>query len=231
MGASTKEIRNSEVCKLFDYGFANCRLYQDDMVLNPGTQVPVTGGKEEMVSCVPEQDTFTYLLTRDQAPELINKEVNYSELNAPVQQGDIIGEAVYYYDGQRVGAVPLLAGNDVEMMNYGFCFRKMLFRLFCVREADVEGTDEAAVTQEDTGGSQTGTQTGAGEDTGSQTELQTGAGEDTGSQTELQNGTGEDTGSQTELQTGAGNQIEIETGILEDTGDGAEAEGLSETAE
>lgn len=162
MGASTKEIRNSEVCKLFDYGFANCQLYQDDMVLNAGTVVPVAGGKEEMVTCIPEQNSFTYLLTRDQVPEQMNKEVNYSELTAPVQQGDVIGEAVYYYDGQRIGAVPLLAGNDVETMSYGFCFRKMLFRLFCVNAVDAENMEEAGATQEDTA-NQTETEENTGE--------------------------------------------------------------------
>lgn len=135
MGAATKEIRNSEVCKLFDYGFANCRLYQDSVVLNPGTLVPVVGGKDEMVSCIPGQDMFSYLLTREQTPELINKELNFSELTAPIQQGTVIGEAVYYYDGQRIGAVPLLAEADVEKVTYGFCFRKMLFRLFCIEDS------------------------------------------------------------------------------------------------
>lgn len=151
MGASTKEIRNSEVCKLFDYGFANCRMYQDEQVLGNDAIVPVKLGKSESVSSIPEQSGFFYMLTRDQAPEQVNKEINYSELTAPIQKGDVIGEAVYYYDGQRIGAVPLLAAEDVEAITYGFCFRKMLYHLFFVRpseenELSVEvepGTDEA----------------------------------------------------------------------------------------
>lgn len=136
MGASTKEIRNNEVCKLFDYGFANCRMYQDEMVLGADTTVPVKQGKEEMVPCVPEQNQFYYMLTREQMPEQMNKEINFSELTAPVNQGDVIGEAVYYYDGQRVGAVPLLAAKDVEAITYGFCFRQMVYHLFCVQPED-----------------------------------------------------------------------------------------------
>lgn len=150
MGASTKEIRNSEVCKLFDYGFANCRMYQDEQVLGNDAIVPVKLGKSEAVSCIPEQSGFFYMLTRDQAPEQVNKEINFSELTAPVQKGDVIGEAVYYYDGQRIGAIPLLAAEDVEAITYGFCFRKMLYHLFFVRPSDEKeiliemepGTDE-----------------------------------------------------------------------------------------
>ncbi len=134
MGASTKEIRNSEVCKLFDYGFANCRLYQDEMVLDSGNRLPITGGKDETVSCVPEQNEFVYMLTGDQLPDQINKEVNYSEVTAPVQQGDIIGEVVYYYNGERIGAVPILAGNDVEAITYGFCLKDTLYRLLFVEK-------------------------------------------------------------------------------------------------
>lgn len=134
MGASTKDIRNGDVCKLFDYGFANCRLYQDDIVLEDNTTVPIKGGMQDVVSCVPEQGQFAYLLTREQTPEQVNKEVNYSELTAPIQQGDVIGEVVYYYNGERIGAVPILAEEGVEAITYGFCFKKALHVLFCVKE-------------------------------------------------------------------------------------------------
>lgn len=148
MGASTKDIRNSEVCKLFDYGFANCRIYEDEKVLRNGTVVPVRQGKQEAVACLPEQNTFHYMLTRDQSPEQMNKELNFSELTAPIAQGDIIGEAVYYYNGERVGAVALLAAEDVEPITYGYCFRQALFHLFCVKNRDTIavsdiGTEEA----------------------------------------------------------------------------------------
>lgn len=136
MGASTKEIRNSEVCRLFDYGFANCRMYQDEEVLGNDVTVPVRQGRAEAVACTPEQNQFFYMLTRDQTPEQMNKEINYSELTAPVQKDTVIGEVVYYYDGQRVGAVPLLAAEDVEAITYSFCFQKLLYHLFLVKPSE-----------------------------------------------------------------------------------------------
>lgn len=173
MGASTKEIRNSEVCKLFDYGFANCRMYQDEEVLRNGVTVPVKQGQSETVSCVPEQNSFFYMLTRDQVPEQMNKEINYSELSAPIQKGSVIGEAVYYYDGQRVGAVPLLAAEDVEGITYGFCFKKMLYHLFFVKPSEgqnpdveegvEEGSTEAASSMDEP--SDSASQTEAAEET------------------------------------------------------------------
>lgn len=151
MGATTKEIRNSEVCKLFDYGFANCRLYQDEMVLGENTSVSVQGGKQDTVICVPEQNSFCYLLTGEQTAEQVNKEINYSELTAPIQAGDVIGEAVYYYDGERIGAVPLLAENEVEAITYGFCFRKTLYQLFCVKEDNTVAEEPDSTAEQATG--------------------------------------------------------------------------------
>lgn len=136
MGASTKEIRNQEVCQLFDYGFANCHLYQDEQVLAGNARVPVAGGTQETVPCVPETADFHCLLTGDQNPSEVNKELNYSELKAPIQQGDVIGEAVYYYQGERIGAVSLLAAQDVDEITYGICMQRMLYRMFCVGEPE-----------------------------------------------------------------------------------------------
>lgn len=135
MGATTKEIRNSEVCKLFDYGFANCRLYQDDAMLSSGERIPVEKGKEKFVECYPQQERFTYVLTGGQMPEKIKKEINYSELMAPVEKDSVIGEAVYYYEGERIGAVPILAAASVEEQSYGYCLRQTLYRLFFLQEA------------------------------------------------------------------------------------------------
>lgn len=136
MGAETKEIRNREVCELFDYGFANCRLYQDDAILMSGEQISVKRGREASVSGYPAQQQFAYVLTGGQMPENVQKEINYSELTAPVEQDSVIGEAVYYYEGERIGAVPILAGDSVEEQNYGYCFRQTLYRLLFLKETE-----------------------------------------------------------------------------------------------
>lgn len=134
MGAPTKEVRNQEVCQLFDYGFANCHLYQDEQVLPDNTRIPVAKGTQETVLCMPESTGFSCLLTREQNPAEVNKEWNYSELTAPVSEGDVIGEAVYYYQGERIGAVSLLAAETVEPITYGVCLQRMVYRIFCVAE-------------------------------------------------------------------------------------------------
>ena len=83
MGAETKEMRNSDACRLFDYGFASCKLYQDDAVLSDQTTLPVVQGKQDTVSMIPEQESYVYMLTAGQSADYITKEYNYSELTAP----------------------------------------------------------------------------------------------------------------------------------------------------
>lgn len=136
MGATTKEIRNSEVCKLFDYGFACCSLYQDEQVVSGQNMAPVLRGRQDMVTVIPEQESFAYMLTSGQSADQITKEYNYSEITAPVAAGDVVGEAVYYYAGERIGAVALLAGEDVFQLSYGFCYRKLLMDVFFLTERE-----------------------------------------------------------------------------------------------
>ena len=135
LGAPTKEIRNADACRLFDYGFASCSVYQDSEVLPSKVTVPVQGGKQEAVSVIGKQNSFAWLLTKGQTAEHITKEYNYSELTAPIKAGDVIGEAVYFYDGTRIGAVALLAGEDVEELTYLICFQRALMRCFQVQNS------------------------------------------------------------------------------------------------
>lgn len=153
MGAPTKDIRNSEVCKLFDYGFANCTLYQDAAVLEDAVVCPVQGGRQDTVTVIPEKNSYTYLMTAGQTAEQITKECRFSELTAPIQEGDVIGEAVYYYDGERIGAVPLLAGESVDAKTYGSSMMKAVLRFFLLVEPledeDTESIDNPATESTD----------------------------------------------------------------------------------
>ena len=138
MGAPTKELRNSEACKLFDYGFANCKLYQDTEVLGNNTRVEVIGGQEPEVLVKASEPEFSYMLTGNQAKENVSKEYNYSELHAPIATEDVVGEAVYYYDGERIGAVALLAAEDVDKMTYAVCLKRAVLRAFFITEENSE---------------------------------------------------------------------------------------------
>jgi D-alanyl-D-alanine carboxypeptidase len=46
-------------------------------------------------------------------------------LPAPVAAGDVVGEAVYFYGGQEVGTVPLVAAETVNRSNFTQTLEKM----------------------------------------------------------------------------------------------------------
>lgn len=124
MGASTKEIRNSDVTKLFDYGFAKCKLYQDEPMEESLSKVKVMKGKKSQVEIEPFTP-FSYVLV-DQDPEKIKKEIKLEEVKAPVKKGQVVGTISYFYEDKLIGELPLKAKEKVEKISYVDCFFELL---------------------------------------------------------------------------------------------------------
>lgn len=134
MGASTKEIRNTDATKLLEYGFANCQIYKDEAMGDKIPVIPVKKGEVTKIQYYLEKNTYSYVLTAGQSLESMEKKINIvEELKAPIKKGDKIGEVQYYYDESMVGSVSILAAEDVKSITYFFCFQKVLGRLVGVK--------------------------------------------------------------------------------------------------
>lgn len=125
MGADTKEIRNSEACKLLDYGFSVCSLYTDSEILAEDT-VKIDKGEKKYVK-IKSSDSFTGVLLNGESPEDIKKElIFFEELKAPVKKDDIVGCMKYTVNGRSMGAVDIYADEDVRKMTLGLSIKKVL---------------------------------------------------------------------------------------------------------
>lgn len=63
-------------------------------------------------------DGFSYVLPTDYDESLLDIEYDVPEsINAPVEQGAQMGEAVISYDGQEIGRVPVVAATTAELDN------------------------------------------------------------------------------------------------------------------
>lgn len=137
MGADTKEIRNSEACKLLDYGFSVCSLYTDSEILSEDS-VKIEKGEKKYVK-IKSNDSFTGVLLGGETPENIKKElVFFEELKAPVKKGDIIGCIKYSINGRSMGAVEIYMDEDVRKMTFGLSIKKVLsmhFKCYKMSEA------------------------------------------------------------------------------------------------
>lgn len=128
MGSSNNKIRFQDAMSLLTYGYSISSLYEDpnEEKLPPLT---VKGGVEDTVALV-YQGPFRYLDTEGQALSNIEKKIVLPEnLEAPVQEGEAVGEAVYLLNGNRIGSVSVLAGQNVDKAVYKDYLQKV-WRMF-----------------------------------------------------------------------------------------------------
>ncbi len=136
MGGSTSKSRFEDSAVLLDYGFSKCHLYSDENTesLEPAS---VAGGIEEQVSCK-FSGPFSFVDTQGKNLENIEKKIIYKEdLKAPIEEGDVVGWAVYFQDGVEIGSVDLLATQKIEKAAYGD-YIKMTFERWMLRQETEE---------------------------------------------------------------------------------------------
>lgn len=113
-----KDLKNC-----MDYGFAKCKLYEDENsdALPP---LPVFRGKESTLK-VNYDGAFEYLDTEGRDLGAVEKTFSLPEyIEAPVNEGDIVGEAVYTLNGTHIGSVSIRAAATVEQADYKYYFTK-----------------------------------------------------------------------------------------------------------
>ncbi len=129
MGADNSKDRFKDAVKLLDYGFGKCEFYVDDAVENVA-KVPVTGGVQEEVP-VHMDGEFRYVDTTGADLSQVRREAEVKkELQAPVKQGDLAGEMVYYLGDKEIGRQKLVAAESVDRMRYSDALEQAMDRYF-----------------------------------------------------------------------------------------------------
>lgn len=129
MAAPDYKVRFSEAVSLFNYGYANCKLYTDDNMTLP-EDIQITDGVKDKLNCE-YKNKFSYLSTSGENLEGITKEIIMNkEITAPIKKGDLIGRLVYYLDGKEIGAVDILASENIKVAGFFDYFIKVLTEMF-----------------------------------------------------------------------------------------------------
>lgn len=124
MTSPSSAVRFSEASRLLNYGFGICSLYRDVHEEEAG-EVTVAGGKQETVEGEYEGE-FTYLSTSAEDFSQITSQIRWKEdLRAPVRKGDVLGEQIYFLDEKEIGRSRILAREEVEKADFGYCLGKM----------------------------------------------------------------------------------------------------------
>lgn len=118
MGANDYRIRSKEAIALLNYGFANCSMFCDsDDKREKLENISILNGiKEELM--VGYKENFYYILI-GKNPNMITSNIELlDEITAPIKSGDVVGKITYYLEDKEIGAVDIIALEDVRAMTY-----------------------------------------------------------------------------------------------------------------
>ncbi len=124
MAAPDYKARFADAQTMLNYGYANCRLYEDKEML-PLPQMAVTGGVVDQVPLYYEGG-FSYLSLSGEDLDQVEKSLVLDEsLPAPVTKGQRAGVITYTLGGRKLGEVKVLAAADVEEAGYMDYLKKL----------------------------------------------------------------------------------------------------------
>lgn len=124
MAAPDFKARFADAVTLLNYGYANCKLYEDKEML-PLPELPVENGVEETVP-LKYGGTFSYLSLKGEDLGAIEKELVLKEsIQAPVSPGQDAGSLQYRLNGKVLGEVPVLTDKEIEEAGFMDYFKTL----------------------------------------------------------------------------------------------------------
>ena len=117
MAEPDSKTRVKDAISMLNYGFGKCSRFVDENVLEEPIFAEVTRGIEKQVEGEAE-NSFQYVDVTGADLNAITKEITVEELDAPVKQGDTIGQVSYKLNGEKIGEVAIYAKEDVGAMTF-----------------------------------------------------------------------------------------------------------------
>ena len=138
MAAPDYKARFSDAAALLNYGYANCRLYEDKEPLSlPG--MPVENGVEDTVE-LRYQGIFSCLGLHGENFDAVERSLMLEEsLEAPVEEGQKAGVLEYRLGGKKIGELPVVTAGTVREARMADYIRKMMNGLF-LKESETAGS-------------------------------------------------------------------------------------------
>lgn len=125
MAAPDYKARFGDARTLLNYGYANCRLYQDKEGI-PLPKMAVSGGVEEEVGLT-YQGTFSYLCLKGEDFAAIERKLVLPEsMTAPIEPGQKAGVLEYTLNGASLGQVEIVTEGAVRKAGYMDYLKKLL---------------------------------------------------------------------------------------------------------
>lgn len=131
MRAPTTKDRFSCAKKLLDYGFSNYQYKKFSSEGENVTEVNIGKGTEDIVFLKYSSTTGKVM---NQKGELnIEQEVVINNnIEAPIAEGQVLGEVIFKIDGEIVGKTDLISDKSVEKITFINMTKRILDRWFCL---------------------------------------------------------------------------------------------------
>ena len=125
MAAPDFKARFADAQTLLNYGYANCKLYEDkEGITLP--EIPVEGGIKSGAELV-LNGTFSYLSLKGEDLSSVEKKLVLSEsLPAPVEPGQKAGVLEYLLNGEKIGEMDVVTAEAVREAQYGDYLKWMI---------------------------------------------------------------------------------------------------------
>ncbi len=131
MKAQTRDARNETAKSMLTFGFANYTVLD----VKPAQALPavkVLLGESESVQPVLTAQSRV-LVERSQVNEVETAIALCADVEAPVEQGQKLGEMTVKVAGQVKEVIPIVAANEVKRLTVGGIFKNLLEELFMVK--------------------------------------------------------------------------------------------------
>ncbi len=126
MGSETSQKRNDACRGMLDYGFANFALYTPQSPTDAA--VPVKLGTADAVAAV-LAESGPLLVARGKLADITARATLLPELQAPVDQGQQLGELTIECGTEVLAVLPLTAERAVERLSWTDLFAQLLGRI------------------------------------------------------------------------------------------------------
>lgn len=131
MGCKTSDQRFEETQQLLDYGFGSFMTYQPEPIDDQLLPITVTRGLKTEVT--PSITQLPQAIIRKDQAELIETQVQLvPEVEAPVSQGQVLGNVALTLEGETLAEEPICASEAVERLTFGKSFSQLLQGLICM---------------------------------------------------------------------------------------------------
>lgn len=129
LGCETTADRFGGARKMLDFGFANYSIYTPAIDPAALTPVPVLHGLETAVTPVADQPQ-PLLMRKGQESKITCETTLASDVEAPVEEGQVIGEIVLKLEGETLATYAIRAQKAVDRLTFGAAFGR-LFHALC----------------------------------------------------------------------------------------------------